>query len=304
MQKGSYESLIQKFIRWAEGEPAIRAAVVVGSQARCDHPADEWSDLDVIVFSQDAKGMIADSAWLDQLGKVVLMFVEINPSGDEERRVLFENGLDVDFNAMQVEKVAAMLNGEISPSLGRELLNAFGRGMRVLVDKDGLLAHLSQLLAGLQAPPPELPTEKAFLNLVNDFWYHAIWTARHLRRGELWWAKGCCDGYLKWLLFQVLEWQARLGQGMDHDTWFRGRFLEQWADRRALQELPEIYAHYDVEDVWRSLQATMKLFQWLSIEIAGWQGFAYPQAGAEFALREVSELFQEYKKLGEVSSSG
>jgi predicted nucleotidyltransferase len=30
---------------------SIRAAVVIGSRARVDHPADEWSDLDVLIFA-------------------------------------------------------------------------------------------------------------------------------------------------------------------------------------------------------------------------------------------------------------
>ncbi|NLF78613.1 MAG: aminoglycoside 6-adenylyltransferase, partial [Chloroflexi bacterium] len=39
---------------WASEESAIRAVLVVGSRARhADHPADEWSDLDLMLFCTD-----------------------------------------------------------------------------------------------------------------------------------------------------------------------------------------------------------------------------------------------------------
>jgi len=31
------------------------------------------------------------------------------------------------------------------------------------------------------------------------------------------------------------------------DTWMSGRFLEEWADARAVAALPEIFAHYAVQ---------------------------------------------------------
>src|SRR5207244_90365 len=41
-----------------------------------------------------------------------------------------------------------------------------------------------------------------------DFWYHAVWNARKLRRGELFVAKNACDGYLKALVLRMLGWRA------------------------------------------------------------------------------------------------
>jgi hypothetical protein len=44
----SYEDLIGRFCKWAEIRSDIRAAILLGSGARIDHSADEWSDLDIV----------------------------------------------------------------------------------------------------------------------------------------------------------------------------------------------------------------------------------------------------------------
>ncbi len=43
-----YEKIERNFISWAQTVEDIRAAFIVGSRARKDHPADEWSDMDII----------------------------------------------------------------------------------------------------------------------------------------------------------------------------------------------------------------------------------------------------------------
>ena len=51
MSQPSMEQLEQRFAAWAQTQPDIRAAFVVGSRARTDHPADQWSDLDIMVVT-------------------------------------------------------------------------------------------------------------------------------------------------------------------------------------------------------------------------------------------------------------
>ena len=110
----------------------------------------------------------------------------------------------------------------------------------------------------LKRPLPTTPLNRQpdaaeFVNAVSDFWYHTLWCAKHLRRGELWWAKSGIDMHLKGYLQRMLEWHARATRGDSHDTWLRGRFLEEWADPRAVAELNRAFAHYDAADMARAL---------------------------------------------------
>jgi aminoglycoside 6-adenylyltransferase len=278
-----YDRLIERFVAWAGSVENIRAAFVIGSRARPDHPADEWADLDVFLLARDPRPYLAGADWLCEIGTPWLTFLERTPEGDAyERRVLFEGGLDVDFVPTSLASFERMLR-EVFRPVEADMLR---RGVRVLVDKEDLTARLSAVELGQPTAAP--PSELDFTNAVNDFWYHTVWTAKKLRRGELWWGKSCCDSYLKGLVLQMIEWQARAGGA---ETWMRGRFLEEWADPRALAALPQIYAHYDAEDVWRALLATMALFRWLALETAEQLGYGYPSLGDEQATQLVRQLF-------------
>ena len=262
-------------------------AFVLGSRARSDHPADEWSDLDLAVVTRDIHRYIEQADWINAIGKPWLTFIETTgPDISLERRVLFDGGLDVDFALMPLEMIQAMLEKGVDPGTA----DIFRRGVRVVLDKDNLLPDPDRFAAAWQ--PPQPPGEGQFLQVVNDFWYHTVWTAKHVRRGELWWGKSCCDGYLKNLLLPMLEWHAHARRGAAHDTWLRGRFLEEWADPRALRQLPEAFAHYDEADTWRALAVTMDLFRWVSLETAQLLGFSYPTDGADYAAELVSHLSQ------------
>lgn len=281
----NYECLTQNFVNWAQAEADIRAAVLIGSRARTDHPADEWSDLDILMFAGYPERYVTSASWLERIGVPLLSFIERTPGGDWERRTLFEGGLDVDIAINSVQALAYLAHNPL-PLAVADILR---RGTRPLVDKDGLVAQVQRQplpVAGAFQPP----TEAEFSNVTHDFWYHALWTAKHLRRGELWWAKSGCDIRLKELLRQMLEWHARATRGFSYDTWMRGRFLEEWADPRAVAALPGLFAHYDAGDIGRAILATMDLFRWLAAETAERWGYARPLEGEQAVTERVQQL--------------
>jgi aminoglycoside 6-adenylyltransferase len=304
----AYQQLIERFVKWAQTQHNIRTAIVIGSRARVDRPADEWSDLDIIVVANDPGPYLSKADWVENVGTPWLTFLERTGTGDEtERRVLFEGGLDVDFAMIPRRKAQWLVRllwirehfpqilGLLPERKVRQIMQGVagfsdmvGRGMRVLVDKDGMAAHLKLVTA--ETPSPRPPTRSEFLEVVNDFWYHAVWTAKKLRRGELWTAKGCSDSYMKWLLLRMIEWHARAKNGWDYDTWHSGRFLEQWADPRAVEGLGDAFARYAERSVRDALLATMDLFRWLAVETAEHLSYPYPTLADERVTELVSHL--------------
>jgi len=280
-----YERLVDRLVAWAGRDANVRAVLAIGSRARADRPADEWADLDLILVARDPTLYLASADWLSEIGTPWLTFLERTPEGVAyERRVLFEGGLDVDLIPKSLTWFEQMLQEDLPP-LEPDLLR---RGALVLVDKDGLAARLAAAESAQSAVAP--PTEREFAEAVADFTYHTVWTAKKLRRGELWWAKSCCDSYLKGLLLRMIEWHARAGGA---EARGRGRFLEEWADPRVLAALPSTFARYDAEDVWRALRATMDLYRWLAVETAEQLDYAYPSSGAGHAAHLVGRLFTQ-----------
>lgn len=286
----TYDALIERFIAWAKTQSDIRLVLLLGSRARTETPADEWSDADIVIVSSEPDRFRTATGWLGEFAAPLLTFLEPTPTGTgEERRVLFAGGLDVDFTPIPVSYIEQIAANGWPP----ETAAVVARGLRALLDKDDLFATIAHQMPALLAATP--PTQEQFLNLVNDFWYHAVWVAKKLRRGEMWIARGCLGCYMKGRLQTMLEWHARATHGWSYDTWHDGRFLDRWADPRAVAELPDIFARYDANDVRRALFANMALFRWLASETAERLGYANAAPAAIYATAMVAELLPEQR---------
>ena len=286
----AYDALIEQVAAWAEAQSSIRAVLIVGSRARSERPADVWSDLDLVIFATDPRAYLDNASWPARFGEVWLTFLEETAvGGSMERRVLYRGGLDVDFSMFPVSQLDALLGSDAAAVLER--------GVRVVLDKDGQLRQRLSAVAPASPTAGELPAQAAFMQDVQDFWYHAVWIAKKLRRGEVWTAVRCCNGLLPAHLLQMIEWQAHATRGVAYDTWHQGRFLEEWADPWVLAELRGALAHYDTEDTWRALTASMDLYRRLSHEVAAKLGYSVWAAADERVTALVQQLAAEREQL-------
>ena len=293
-----YEDLVKRFVQLAERRSDIRGALIVGSRARVEQPADEWADLDIVVFTSDPEYYLTKTDWTKSIGDYWLTFLEPTAAGNEtERRVLFEGGLDVDFAIFPLRVYEGFVKNEgLSPEFMAQAVDTFERGVRILVDKDKKLSQFVDKMSSIERIPPHPPNQPEFLQVVNDFLYHALWTAKHLKRGELWWAKMCSDCHMQHLLLRMTEWHAHAMHGCNYDTWFRGRFLEKWADSRVVEGLHSAFAHYDVDDLSRALIEELKLFRWISQETAEKLQYQYPVEADEHVTEWIKTNLLQKKK--------
>jgi len=288
----SYEGLIRHFCEWAKERADIRAVFVIGSRARADHPADEWADLDLVIVTTNPEYYVSATDWINIVGKPLLTFIERTPTADEkERRVLFEGMLDVDFAILPQEKAVKFLQVAVSQEGLVQLSNVLGRGMRVLLDKDQALTKLQDSVRSVKRPAPQKPTEQEFLDVVSDFLYHAVFTAKHLRRGELWWTVMCLDCRLQDLMKTMIEWHTLATHDWKRDVWFRGRFLDEWAEPEVTKELEKGFAHYDKEDAKQALMASIALFGRIAKETAHKLSYPYPTEADRKITKWVEERF-------------
>ena len=132
---------------WASERDDVRAALVVGSQARSQLAADRWSDLDAVLFADYPRALAAETDWVENFGTPVLTFLEETGFGAGiERRVLYETGEDVDFpivDATAWREVAAL----------PETADMLSRGYRLLYDELELGKELARLARPLASSP-------------------------------------------------------------------------------------------------------------------------------------------------------
>lgn len=259
----NYEQLEQNCIAWSLAQPDIRAAIVVGSRARTNHPTDEWSDLDLVLFTTTPEAYAAPATWLESLGEVWASALNRISRGDPEWLVLLAGGLKADFVFTLASGTSLQQMMEASP-----YRDVYERGVRVLFDKSPV-----QTLVEFKRRLPTHPTRDELEATVNRVWLSAARVAKFVRRGDLWQATLECNGELKEYLLALLEWHARATHGLDHDTWHEGRFLTEWADPRALEALPATFARYDGDSLRKGLFATLDLCRRLAQEIAGQLGY-------------------------------
>jgi aminoglycoside 6-adenylyltransferase len=240
--------------------------------------------------------MLASSDWLAELGEARVSFLERNPvDGEQERRVLFASGLDADFSFVQARRLRLLAfalgpMGRLAPPSqrrdarvgARALATIIRPGYRILLDKDGLLERVVEI--ALAQPFPTL-RERTLEEIASDFWYHAVWTAKKLRRGELWPAKGCCDAYLK---DRVLE--AFLLGRRQADDLPPARLADEALDGKTAKLLRESYGTYDSGGIGRALSATMDLFALVSRETSARLGLQLNAGEEEFARTEVARV--------------
>lgn len=252
----SYAELERDFARWAQTQPDIRVVIVVGSRARTDPPPDEWSDLDLIVFTSDMPKYAADNHWLAHFGVMEIATLNYSRRGDAEWIVVFENGLKFDVLLAPIDPLGPIDTADYDSVLQY--------GMRVLLDK-----RVPDLKRGFERDPQPaaLPAADEFAQAVQQFGLDALRAAKFIRRGDLWRAHATLDCQLKSYLLKLLEWHA-LSVDPARRVWHDGRFIEQWADRRAAAALPQLSALHDAVDLRRALFAAIHLHCWLADEVA------------------------------------
>lgn len=272
-----YKDIKSRLLKYAHSDEDIKAVVAIGSSTREFTPADEFSDLDLIIATSSPERWFSGE-YPALLGNVSISFIEPTLGGGMERRCIYDADRDVDMIIFSPEQFeAAITDGTMKIVMNR--------GYNVLYDSQGYTELIGQYVRlGTSAPAMN---EDRFINTVNDFYFHCIWAYKKLKRGELWSAKMCVDSYLKSRLLKMIEVYCSLTGA---DVWHDGRFIDRWADEEILSQLRQCFAHYDKGDILRALRETHELFHMAAKAYAGAVGFDYPEGAKKCAEDYIFEV--------------
>jgi aminoglycoside 6-adenylyltransferase len=284
------ERILSKMVAWGTGRDDLRAIAVVGSRARSDHPADPWSDLDVIVMARRPKRYLNESHWFAEIETPWLAVREPTVVGDQQIfHITFEGGTKVDL--VVVSSIAFSLAARavetlrrhpslltLLPKIARDRLTTLSdllnRGFRFVLDKNRIADRLRS--GGLAVPPPRPPSQEEFLDLVKRFLNEQVSIALKMRRGEFFVAKTLGESRLMELLLQMIEWHTQVTSDRWSPVFERGRYLEQWAPPLVIERLRGTFPRYDAAEIWRARLEALDLFRWLARETGARLGYSYP----------------------------
>lgn len=263
-----YADIKNKLCELAEKDEDIRAVIAIGSYTRKDSPADQFSDLDLIIVTTVPESWYSGE-YPAKLGEVGISFIEPTLGGGAERRCIYGADRDVDMIIFTPEQFGKALTDGVAEWV-------MDRGYVLLCDKEDYTIWIPRYVSTKVSR--EVMSADEFVNLVNDFYFHNIWAYKKLKRGEMWSAVMCINGYLKERLLKIIEQYHMCIYNCD--VWHDGRFLDRWADPYVVEDLEECFARYYYPDCVSALEATHLLFARLARELAEKLGYPYPK-GAE-----------------------
>ena len=178
-----YKEIKENICHYSEADSEVKAVIAIGSTIRESVKADEYSDLDLIIVTDNPTRWYSGE-YPKLLGEISIEFVEPTLGNGKEYRAVYDEDKDVDMIIFTPEQFTeAVKNGTAGWVMNR--------GYDFLCDKAGF----SELVREYVKPSVSSPqiSELEYLNLTNDFYFHNIWAAKKLLRGELWSAKMCVD---------------------------------------------------------------------------------------------------------------
>ena len=84
-----YRDIIQKLCKYAEQDKDIKAVIAIGSSTRSEVPADDFSDLDLIIVTSTPDRWYSGE-YPKLFGNVSISFIEPTLGGGKERRCIYD----------------------------------------------------------------------------------------------------------------------------------------------------------------------------------------------------------------------
>jgi aminoglycoside 6-adenylyltransferase len=275
-------TFIASLTEWARERDDVKAVLLLGSQARQQRPADQFSDIDLTITVDDPNLYLDHAEWLSPFGSVTYSFVQqATPGPHRERRVAFANGQLVDFAFRSTAESQIDIRDGLPPARAAVV----ARGYRLLIDKIGLGPAIEAAYG--QEPQHPVPSQPEFDEVLNEFYLLAMVAAAKLARGEVWITARYINCRLAALLETMLTWHAEIGKA---DTWHGGRFLEEWITPSQRASLADVLTPLEPTAAARALGAITALFDVASREVAEGRALRFDRLLPGLALERIRFL--------------
>jgi aminoglycoside 6-adenylyltransferase len=266
------QQVLSRLVRWAEKQEAIRAMLLTSSRTNPHAELDSFSDYDVILVVKDIQPFLKDESWLEDFGKVLVMYRDPVKSeyGFEKfgRVTHYQNYTKIDYAVWPVGLMKKVIKMP-------ELPDYLDDGYKVLVDKDNLTKGMKPPTYTAFIPKP--PTGKEYREIIDNFFNETAYVAKTLRRDNIFAVKLNLDNGMKIeYLRTMLEWLMEIENGWTLKTGAYGKGLKKRIRPQLWAELESTYVGAGKEENWEALFKTIELFRKVATEVGNHLGYTYP----------------------------
>jgi aminoglycoside 6-adenylyltransferase len=262
----SENEMMDLILNIAKEDNLIRAVIMNGSRVNPNAKRDIFQDYDIIYVVTELDDFIRNLDWINQFGEMMILQLPDDmedppPEGNSSYAYLmqFADGNRIDLTIVPVSKLTEFLNDSLSV---------------LLLDKDGIIPPFPPADESSYLPSP--PTEKAYDDCCNEFWWVSPYVAKGLWRRELTYARQMFDLYVRDQLMKMLTWYIGVQNNFLVNPGKFGKSFQQYLEPDLWDQLFCTYADADYDHIWDALLAMCDLFRSVAIPVAEHFGFEYP----------------------------
>ncbi|CAM3279902.1 aminoglycoside 6-adenylyltransferase [Vagococcus fessus] len=264
------KEMLEQIMTFAQNDERVRAVTLDGSRVNPSATRDKYSDFDCVFYVKDIQSFTKKDDWLDVFGERLIMqkpmdwFSEpYDFEGIEKFAYLiqFEDGHRLDLTLCDVRKLSEECNKE---------------PRQILLNKD----NFSELV------PVETeahfyikkPTEKEFLDTVNEFRWLCLSVTKGICRKELMYAKHNYDQFVVPMVIEMVNWKIGLAHEFKVSTGAFGKYIGRYLSEDEMTRFQGIFPNGDFKDISNKLMLMFDYFGELEDSVAEQLNFRVDEA--------------------------
>ena len=269
----------------ANADSRIRAVLLNGSRVNSKVEPDQFQDFDIVYIVNNIDSFTADHSWTSIFGDKLIWQLpdemtfgknEIDSSFSFHYLMLFKDGNRIDLTLFPADKLKS--------DFKLDSLTV------VWLDKD-------KLLSNMKAPDDadyliKRPTEKAFKDTCNEFWWVCTYVSKGLLRNEITYAKAMLESPVRKMFMSIIEWRIGCDTNFSVSFGKEGKFMDKYLSTHEYNSILTTYADYKAENTWISLFVMTTLFSKFAIHVADKLYFNY---NYEEQKNTIEYLHQQYQ---------
>lgn len=254
------EKIMECIRSTAKSDPSILAVGMQGSRSR-QIGVDRYSDFDIVFVVRSLQPYLQDKKWINRFGEILIL-----QTPDDWFDHPFAPSVQHKFTWLMqftdMSRIDLTLIEMDDPSFN-------SLKMKIILDKEGIYA--GKEIQG-ETFPFRFPSEKEYLDTVNEFWWITFYVAKGVVRDETPYARACFDILLD-MTRRMLEWKI----GIEHDGRANlGKFMRHLRDYLPMEDFAAYEACFPTlqrEDIAAKLFHIMTFFSTVSLRVGDTAGF-------------------------------